>query len=242
MKGFLKRLTALGIVGGTLLGVTAVQPQAAWALSDEEIIEKLSSVPVFMIVDEEGRSLTASVETAESGQSSAPIVFISGNAAEAFLEQEADAVLAEEGQVAILSLGALYQEAGVQSNQSLVYIPTSAALEAANSIANGTAINGVPLFAAVNLENGQYLITSEQTLPVYFSFADLQRNIAPLVEQNPELQDVIGVEVLTLEGLIRGMESDNPELDRLLELVLLIPDSTSVQYLQDLSGDNPPAQ
>lgn len=239
MKGFFKQLMALGLLGGTVLGTTAAIAPAALALSDEEIVEKLSSIPVFMIVDEEGRSLTANVESEETGAPvSVPLVFISGDSAEAFLDEaEAEAApIATDGQVAILSLGALYQEAVAQSQgQSLVYIPSSEAVAAANSIAEGQ-VAGVPLFAAVNLETGQYLLTSEQVLPVYFSFSDLRRNLLPLFESNPELENVVGVELLTLEGLIQGMESDNPELDQLLELVRLVPDSATVEYLQNLDG------
>ncbi|WP_008317772.1 Tic22 family protein [Leptolyngbya sp. PCC 6406] len=236
MKGFLKQLTALGLIGGTFLGAATVNPQAVLALSDEEIVEKLSTVPVFMIVDAEGRSLTASVDSGNSQEVSVPIVFISGPSAEAFLAQaEAEnAAIAETGQVAILSLGALYQEASTQlsNGQALFYVPTSESLAAASAIAEGQEFNGVPLFTAVSLENGQYLLTADGVLPVYFSLADLQASITPLFESNPELRDVIGVEVLTLEGLIQGMESNNPELDQLLELVRFVPDSATVQYLR----------
>ena len=229
MKGFLRRLMALGALGGACLGVTAAYPQAALALSEEEIIQKLFFVPVFMIVDGEGQSLTASVESDDGDEVTAPIVFVSGNSAEGFLAEATTegAPFAADGGVELQLLGPLYFNAQAQ-DQSLAYIPTAQSVAAASSIASGTDIAGVPLFAAVNLQNGQYLLTSEQILPVYFSFADLQRNLAPLVEQNPDLQSIIGVEVLTLEGLLEGMESNNAELDQLLELVRLIPDSAAV--------------
>lgn len=241
MKGFLRKLMTLGVLGGMGLGVAMGTPQMALALSSEAIAEKLAPVPVFMILDQDGRSLTANVETENNGEVSVPIVFISVTAAESFLAEARaeNAPIGEAGQVAILSLGALYQEATTQlsSGQGLAYIPASESVAAAEAIANGQDFRGVPLFAAVNLETNQYLFTTEGVLPVYFSIADLQATLAPLLESNPELQDVIGVEVLTLEGLIAGMESNDRELDQLLERVRLIPDSTTVDYLRQGSQE-----
>lgn len=239
MKSILRRIATLGLASGALLGISAIASPGAWALTESEIIEKLESIPVFVIVDEEGRSLTANVTSEADTEVSVPVVFIHGFDAETFLSsaQAEEAAFAEGAQIALLSLGSLYEEASDQldASASLVYVATPQEVAAASSIAQleeNETFSGVPLFAAVNLENGQYLLYADDTLPVFFSLADLQAQVGPYVEANPEIQDTIGVEVLTLEGLLQGMESNNPELDQLLELVRFVPSSTTINYLQ----------
>jgi nickel transport protein len=236
MKSMLRRMA---MAGGALLSASAIGWQGAWALSEAEIIEKLEEIPVFVIVDDEGRSLTANVTTEAETEVSVPVVFIHGFDAETFLSsaQAEEAAFAEGAQIALLSLGSLYEEASDQldASASLVYVATPQEVAAASSIAQlgeNETFSGVPLFAAVNLENGQYLLYADDTLPVFFSLADLQAQVGPYVEANPELQETIGVEVLTLEGLLRGMEANDPELDQLLELVQFVPSSTTINYLQ----------
>ncbi|MDA0267123.1 MAG: hypothetical protein O2890_08080 [Cyanobacteria bacterium] len=243
MKSIFRRIATLGLAGGALLGISAIASPGAWALSEAEIVAKLEGIPVFVIVDEEGRSLTANVATTADTEVSVPVVFIHGSDAETFLSsaQAEEAAFAEGAQIALLSLGSLYEEASDQlDSASLVYVATPQEVAAASSIAQlgeNETFSGVPLFAAVNLENGQYLLYADDTLPVFFSLADLQAQVGPYVEANPEIQDTIGVEVLTLEGLLEGMESNNPELDQLLELVRFVPSSTTINYLQGGSGN-----
>ena len=239
MKGLLRRMVTLGAAGGALLTASTIGVQGALALSEAEIVEKLAAVPVFVIVDDEGRSLTANITTESETEVSVPVVFIHGSDAETFLASavEEEAAFADGAQIALLSLGSLYAEASEQldASASLIYVATPQEVAAASSIAQleeGQPFNGVPLFAAVNLENGQYLLYADDTLPVFFSLADLQAQVGPYVEANPDLQETIGVEVLTLEGLLQGMESNDPELDQLLELVQFIPSSTTINYLQ----------
>ncbi len=239
MKSIAHRIATVGLAGVALLGAPVMSSQGAWALSEAEIVEKLEEIPVFVIVDEEGRSLTANVTTEADTEVSVPVVFIHGFDAETFLSsaQAEEAAFADGAQIALLSLGSLYEEASEQleANTSLVYVATPQEIAAASSIAQlgeNETFSGVPLFAAVNLENGQYLLYADDTLPVFFSLGDLQAQVGPYLEANPGIQDTIGVEVLTLEGLLQGMESDDPELDQLLELVRFIPSSTTINYLQ----------
>ncbi|NJN21992.1 MAG: hypothetical protein HC812_13440 [Leptolyngbya sp. RL_3_1] len=244
MKSMLRRMATLGLVGGAVLGGSMISGPGAWALSEAEIVEKLEAIPVFVIVDEEGRSLTANVTTAADTEVSVPVVFIHGLDAETFLSsaQAEEAAFAEGAQIALLSLGSLYEEASDQldASTSLVYVATPQEVAAASNIAQlgeDETFSGVPLFAAVNLENGQYLLYADDTLPVFFSLADLQAQVGPYIDANPEIEDIIGVEVLTLEGLLQGMEANNPELDQLLELVRFVPSSTTINYLQGGAGN-----
>lgn len=242
MNGILQRLATASLIGTTLLGAATLHPEEALALTDEEIVQKLSSVPVFLIVDSEGRSLTANVNTDEE-EFQVPVVFMHGPDAEAFLEraENQEAEFATGAEVATISLGSLYQEAETQLSENIspVYIPTSQAVQDASSLAEVEDFQGVPLFAAVNQENDQYLLYGDNTLPMFFSLSDLREQLAPYFEQNPGAQERIGVEVVTLEGLIRSMEAEDEELDSLLELIQFVPSSTTLQYLESTPQSSP---
>jgi hypothetical protein len=235
MKGTLRRLVSLGVVWSAVIGAIAAVPKVAFALTNEEIVQKLSSVPVFVIVDSEGRSLTASIETG-STEVQVPVVFIDGGDAQSFLDGPTgqSAGLAAGAQVGVVSLGDVYEEAQDQltDDSGIVYIPAQEAVAAAAAIAQTNNIQGVPLFAAVNVDSGQYLLYGDNTLPVFFSLEDLRAQIDLYIAANPTLRSSIGVEVVTLEGLIQSMEQSNPELDEFLELIRLVPSSETVRFLQ----------
>jgi len=206
-------------------------------LTEQQILEKLARVPVFLIVNGEGQSLTASVDT-EAEDVEVPIVFLNSTEAENFLtraENEGSAIAAD-AQIAILPLRDVYAEASSQldSPNFLLYVPSASSVQQASQIAEQE-IEGVPLYAAVDLEREKYLLTGENTLPMFFSLADLQSQVSALVESNPEIQDSIGVEVTTLETILGNMAADDPEIDQVLELVQFIPASQTMEYLEELS-------
>lgn len=249
MKGVIRKLTTLGIAGIAVSGLVLMPQRNAFALTQQEILEKLNTVPVFLIVNDDGESLTASVNSQETeAELQVPIVFINSTEAEAFLEQaeaeEAD--FANQAQIAVLPLSDVYAEASSQLDgaNSLVYIPSTESVNQASQIVNRE-VQGVPLYAAVDLENERYLLTGDNTLPMFFSFQDLQSQLSALIEQNPELGESIGVEVVSFEVLLDNMTSDDPDVNRLLELVQFVPSSQTIQYLRSLpvgGGDQSPAQ
>lgn len=220
-----------------IAGSALMVSDPALALSEQQILEKLERVPVFLIVNGEGQSLTASVPT-EAEEVEVPIVFLNSVEAENFLEraETEGSEIAANAQIAILPLRDVYAEASTQldSPNSLVYIPSVNSVQQASQIAEQE-IQGVPLYAAVDLERDQYLLTGENTLPMFFSLSDLQSQVSALVESNPDIQDAIGVEVTTLETILGNMAADNPDIDQLLELVQFVPSSQTMQYLQTLS-------
>ncbi|MBE7380832.1 MAG: hypothetical protein F6J95_005425 [Leptolyngbya sp. SIO1E4] len=217
-----------------MLGPVLTLPQGALALTEQEILQKLNTVPVFLIVNGEGQSLTASVNNEET-DIQVPIVFISSDEAEAFLDQaeEEQSELAAEAQIAVLPLSEVYEEASVQLEgaESLVYIPSSESVTQATELVDRE-IQGVPLFAAVDLENDQYLLTGNNTLPMFFSLQDLQSQLSNLIANNPDLEDSIGVEVVSFEAILSNLDSDDPDLNQFLELIQFVPASQTLEYLQ----------
>lgn len=69
---------------------------------------------------------------------------------------------------------------------------------------------------------------------MFFSLQDLQSQLSALVEDNPELESSLGVEVVSFEAVLDNMAADDPDLDQLLELVQFIPASQTLEYLQSL--------
>jgi len=238
MQGIFRRLASTGLTGLAIAGCALMAPDPALALSEQEILEKLESIPVFLIVNGDGQSLTASVGETEAEEVQVPLVFINSTEAENFLTaaEEEDAPIAEGAQLAVLPLNQVYSQASSQldSPESLVYVPSAQSVQEASQIAQQE-FQGVPLYAAVNLEEGQYLLTSDNTLPMFFSLADLQSQVSALIDTNPAIEEVIGVEVTTFEGILNNMAADDPEIDQFLELVQFVPSSQTLQYLDSLS-------
>jgi len=238
MKGFIRTLTTFSLATVAVSGLVMAPQDSALALSEQEILEKLSTVPVFLIVNEEGQSLTASVNNDEADVQ-VPVVFLNADEAQAFLDraETEQAEFSGDARIAVLPLSDVYAEASEQLDgpNSLVYIPSSESVSQANQIAERE-VQGVPLFAAIDIERDQYLLTGNNVLPMFFSLRDLQSQISPLVESNPELENSIGIEVVTLEALLSNMNSDDPDINQLLELIQFVPSSELIQRLQPAEG------
>lgn len=236
MQGIYRKLTSASLASMAAASLVMVAPGPVLALSEQQILEKLNGIPVFLIVNEEGQSLTASVNANEQEQQ-VPIVFIDSTEAEAFIEdaENEGSEIAANAQIAILPLSDVYSEAveQLEGAESLVYIPSAESLSQAATITESE-IQGVPLYAAVDLERDQYLLTSENTLPMFFSLQDLQTQVSSLVASNPEIEETIGVEVTTFETVLNNMTANDPEVDQLLELIQFVPDSETIEYLNSL--------
>ncbi|MEM9768781.1 MAG: Tic22 family protein, partial [Cyanobacteria bacterium P01_D01_bin.71] len=144
--------------------------------------------------------------------------------------------IANDANIVVYPLGEIYAEANSQLDglESLVYIPSAVSVQQASQIAEQD-VQGVPLYAAIDLEREQYLLTGDNTLPMFFSLADLQSQVSVLVEENPAIGEAIGVEVTTLESLLVNMEADDDDRDRILELVEFVPSSETLQFIESLS-------
>ncbi|MGF1459652.1 MAG: Tic22 family protein [Leptolyngbyaceae cyanobacterium] len=240
-----RRLTSAGLAGMAIAGSTALMAiSPAFALSESAILEKLDGIPVFLIVNGDGQSLTANIPAeSEGAEIQVPIVFIDSTEAENFLDEAENegAAIATDARIAVLPLDEVYREASSQlaGPDSLVYIPSAISVGQASEIVEQEII-GVPLYAAVDLENQRYLLTGDNKLPMFFAFEDLQAQVLSLVETNPEIEENIGVEVTTLETILSNMLANDPDNDSVLELVEFIPSSQTVEYLESLSGEGTP--
>ena len=237
MQGMFRRWVATSLTGMAIAGCALMAPYPALALSEEQILRKLESIPVFLIVNSDGQSLTASVGEASDEEIQVPIVFLNSTEAENFLTEATNegSPIANGAQLAVLPLDEVYSEASSQldSPNTLVYIPSAVSVQWATQIAQQE-FQGVPLYAAIDLEREQYLLTGDNQLPMFFSFTDLQSQVSALIESNPTIEESIGIEVTTLEGILSNMAANDPDIDQFLELVQFVPSSQTLEYLETL--------
>jgi hypothetical protein len=234
MRKLLPLSLASTLVGGSLMGLSTLGAEPAWALSDQAIVDKLQQVPVFIILNAEGQPLTASAENDAAEEMKLPVVFIDGETAETFLA----GAQAEDGsaQVALVDLGTLYEETILddEAPTPLLYFPIDEEVEAATTLEAN--FRGVPLFIARQGTDGPYLTINENgeaSLPMFFSRDDLQTLLDRYAETNADAVDDISVQVLSLEWLLNAMvENDDPELDAQLEQIRLFPSTDVLDYIR----------
>jgi nickel transport protein len=246
MKALVRWGTTIGLIGSTIATSLFAGGLSALALTQQQIVEKLSSVPVFTITDAEGSPLVASPSTGEE-EGAVAGVFLSRDDAQAFLERvsQQDPNIANNIQVTPVSLGEVYQLAqrSSESNAGLqfAYFPDQDQVQSAVSLLQSSGqevsveqFNGVPLFLARSADDGGYLtVTSgdEQVIPVFFEQDALQRLLDRVQQQQNDLANSIEVQVVNLEGVISTLESsDNPDLSQ----IMLIPPADSVEYIRSL--------
>lgn len=242
MKSFIRRTLALCALGSSLLGATLMAPSAAWALTQEQVAEKLSSVPVFVLGNENGLILISSAQTEGQAEEPSLYVFMTEQDAETFLSRanEANPEFAPDAQIGLTNLEKLYQETQAEESLQVIYVPEQD--EASEAAALGTGYQGgVPLFfarfedgslAPVQQDNG------ETIFPMFFSRADLEALLSELGERNPEARAAISVGVLPLEAMLIEMQTSE---DESLNQIRLLPDSETINSLQQSEPATEPA-
>lgn len=230
----------LGVAGATFFSWSAIENLMAIALPEAEILKKLDPVPVFTIADEKGAPLVA------SGKDKAKVagVFISQGDANEFVNQlkTENPELAEKVRVVPVSLGEVYKLAGSAEGQNnalnFAYVPEKEAVASAKTIGEANKQpykGGVPLFVAKGGEGKGYLTferNSQQVIPFFFDKAQLEEMIARFKQQQPEVANNVNIEVHPLEGVIETLQTGS---DEILEKIVLVPSTESIQFLQTVT-------
>jgi hypothetical protein len=240
MKKSIARWSAtIGLVGSTLIGTLLGGNLQALALTEQEVVEQLRSVPVFTITDNQGAPLVA----AEEGENAIAGAFISQQDALAFIEQikQDNPELGSRIQVVPVSLGEIYQinrdntsEPG-QEEVRFAYVPMDEQVEKALALLKQEnpqiqEFQGVPLFVARGTGEQEGFLTidinGESMIPFFFEQEQLQERV-----QNLNVK----IEVVPLEGVIQALQTGE---DDFLKNILLVPSRESLQFLQSLSPNN----
>lgn len=244
----------LGIAGSILLGSLVTAAHQVLALTDEQVAERLRSVPVFAITTPEGAPLVNTVSR-DGQQVAVAEVYMSPEDAEAFLEglRQANPDLADQVSIKPLSLGEIFRLLAAAPEGSSVprfsLVPFEDQVQAAVTLLQqqGTSVEefvGVPIFYAESTQSGGGYLTitqgESQVIPLYFNQQDVQSLLTRVSEANPSLANTMQVQVTTLESLINVLRSDD---DPTLNNIFLVPPTESLQYIQQEFGEQtaPPA-
>jgi len=240
----------LGIAGSVLLGTLITAAHQVLALTDEQVAERLRSVPVFAITTPEGAPLVNTISR-DGQQVAVAEVYMNWQDAEEFLQglQQANPDLAQQVTIKPLSLGEIFRllsEAPEGSNvPRFSLVPAEEQVRAAVTLLQqqGESVQefeGVPVFYAESTQNGGGYLTitqgEDQVIPLYFYQADVQSLLTRVSEQNPSLANTMQVQVTTLEALISVLRSDD---DPALNNIFLVPPTDSLQYIQQEFGEQP---
>ncbi|MEL7352196.1 MAG: Tic22 family protein [Cyanobacteria bacterium P01_A01_bin.116] len=235
----LARTLALGAIGAGFLG--AIATKDAIALPQAQVAEKLSSVPVFVLGNDNGLILVSKApegEAAAEEPAAEPslFVFMTEQDAETFLARanEANPEFAPDAQVGITNLESLYTESQSSDEEplNLIYVPEEAEATQAAELNEQYRGDTVPLFFA-QFEDGSLAPVEqndgEMILPMFFSRADLDGVLNELEARNPEARAAISIGVVPLEAMLAEMEtSDNESLNQ----IRLFPDSETINALR----------
>lgn len=242
MKFLLRGIATLSLLSSVFVGSMAVNVQRALALDTEVVAEQLSTVPVFILVDETGNPLLASNETQET-----PLVFMERAGAEAFIaaaQEEGNTEFADNAEVAVIWLGDLYTQTsteiqngggsndGRELSMDFVYIPSFSQQRVALEFNEN--FEGVPLFV-VRFNDDETLLTvnirneEDPIIPMFFSLQDMQPLLDRLESQG--LSDQVSVTLLSLEAVLDTLEETN---DTSYSQVRFFPSS---EVVADIFGD-----
>lgn len=250
MKNWIRRGTKLGLMSGSLLGLFLMTAAQALALTQQQILEKLTPIPVFAILDDNGAPLVASVEDSDGDEVPVAGVFIERQDAEAFVDglRQNDPSLGSRVQVVPASMGEVYElverTRAAEESPEFAFVPTATQTAVALSLVNDVneqagqppieTFNGVPLFAAKAGSESDYLTIQredEQIIPLFFEHGDLQSFVEQFKTQNPELADTVTIEAYPLEIVLDTFKtSNNPELEQ----IELVPSSASRAFIRSL--------
>ncbi|MFM7427943.1 MAG: Tic22 family protein [Elainella sp.] len=245
MKSFLRWSRHLTLVGSLMLGTLVAGASQVLALTQEQVIERLRSVPVFTLANAEGAPLIA-VPTEGEQRNPIASVFINRQDAQEFLDQlkAREPQTAEGISVVPVPLAKIY-EYGVSQQEGqeqlrFAFFPDDQQVQEAQTLlqqqsGQNQEFEGVPLFVArSNGSEGGYLTIeqdNQQVIPMFFDRSELQVLLDRLKQVQPDLASTVQVQVVNLEGVIQTLQtSDNQELNR----IVLIPPQASREYIRSL--------
>ena len=254
MKSLVRWGATLGLIGSTLIGSLFWGDLKVFALTQDEVVQKLRPIPVFIVANpQSGELLVGRPSNPPSGNNaqnniSVARIFISRQDAQAFLDKlRTDRPeLGRNMQVIPRSLGELYLQAQQNNNQSdrLVFdlVPVRQQVDSAVTLLRQSGqqenqFNGVPLFIARGGPDKGYItmqipqMGEQQIIPVFFSKEDAQNMLNQFKQQNPQQASTTDIQVVNFEGMLQTLASKN---DAWLNQIVLIPPPEGREFLRTL--------
>ncbi|MUH01425.1 hypothetical protein F7734_57835 [Scytonema sp. UIC 10036] len=263
MKSLIRWSTTVTLVGSTLLATIFSGAIPVLALTEQQIKEKLDSVPVFLITNNKGVPLTRIVPVNPKNGQNEPKkdvavrnVFMSGQEAQTILNQLSDAkkkdpklaeVLKEGLQIKIVPLGAIYQELQATANKPdrILYIlePAKQEIQEAMTLLrqSGKEVKqmvGVPVFIVTSPALKGYVPAkrnNKDVIPLYLSKKDAQNFLQQAKTRDPKAD----IQVVDIDNVIKNLREKN---DPWLTHIDIVPSTESIQYVVSKQGNaKPPA-
>ncbi|HEY9848643.1 MAG TPA: Tic22 family protein [Leptolyngbyaceae cyanobacterium] len=255
MKSIVRWGATWGLIGSTLLGTFFGGNLKALALTQEEIVQKLRPIPVFILANPQSGEILVgranpSGQNAANNQNNVSVarIFINEQDAQAFLNKlkQERPELGRTMQVIPRSLGELYQRAQENKNPSerLVFdmVPTRQQVDSALTLLRQSGqqenqFNGVPLFIPRGGPEKGYItmqlpeMGNQQIVPVFFNKEDAQNMLNQFKQQNPQQASTADIQVVNLEGVLEALSSKN---DPLLNQLMFVPPPEGRAFLRSL--------
>ena len=246
--------TSLGMIGGTIIGGMLAMTLPAFALTEAQLLEKLTVVPMFTVTDASGAPLVANI-TSPDGEDTFSVagVFVSHADAEDFIERVQQGEETSGVQITPVSLAEVYslQRRSDEAEAGLIfqYLPNADdvnfavnLLQEAGEEITAEEFSGVPVFLARSSADGGYLTVSqgeETVVPAFFDAEALESLIERAEAQNDDLVNTITIQVVNLSGIIATLEnSENTDLEQLE----FIPSQDEIEYIRSLAPAATPGE
>ena len=239
MKSLIRWSATLGLLGSTLIGTWFAQMPKVFALPEPEVVKVLQEVPVFTIMTDEGIPL---IRTLEDDRNITQ-VFMSQQDANQFLTQlkEVQPELANQFKVQALPLGQVYRLAlsinKEKESLTFAYIPMRSAVDSAKKVLsdNGEQYQGgVPLFVLRDGPENDIVVMEQgdkPVIPFFFEQSDIQALAEQMKKEAPDIAETVKIGVVTLEGVINVLQTDDQEM---LKNIILVPSDESKKFLQNI--------
>jgi hypothetical protein len=250
MKSLVRWGTTLGLIGSTLLGTVVSINAPVLALSEQQVKEKLDSVPVYLITNSQGLPLSRPLPEAQ-GQKGGSVtgVYMSQKEAQSFIKElqnvkEKDPKMTEmvkSLQVTAVPLGVIYQQ--LQSSKGkpdrllFAFKPVEQEIKAAMDLLrqSGQQVNqfkSVPVFAVRFAPDKGYVpiklpSDTQEIVPLFLSKQDALGLLGQVKGQFPKAD----IQVVDVDGVIKTLQDKN---DEWLNRVVLVPSAESRDYIKTL--------
>ncbi|MCL1491826.1 MAG: hypothetical protein M1G31_13915 [Pseudanabaena sp. Salubria-1] len=208
----------------------------AKGLTEGQVLERLSSIPVFVIVDDRNNPLLVDSPQQSNKQVS---FYLGTDEAEVMLNQvkTANPDIGNKAKIITRRMNDIYQfiRQNKGKNVAFKFVSKRSNIEAARSIlaAQGKPINQVPevpvFFATVQRANGQRLLTVDgnggKIVPIFFDKRDLEG----LLNRNREtVQKIINIQVASLFQVLDSMVTKNNQPNPEVELFQFVPSGAAL--------------
>ena len=245
MKSIARWLATVGLVSSVALTFWFGETLnlKVMALPQEQVEAILEKVWLFGIADREGNPLLFNIEN--QNNLAGMRVFVSPKDAEKFivdLKGKQPGIAGKYNKVLPISLDRLFKIAQAQEKekkeQRLIFNfePKQAQVNSALSLLqvenrSVQEFKGVPLFYATVTENDkkEYLVTQQGKIPFFFEKETLERELATVRQQKPELAAKVDISVVALENVVANLEKEDNEF---LRNVVIVPSAESRQVMR----------